>query len=61
MYIGTGENYSSPADNSSDAIIAYNIDTGEEIWKRQTLSGDAWNLAVWLKIIQIVLKKTVQI
>ncbi len=45
VYIGTGENYSSPADNSSDAIIAYNIDTGEEIWRRQTLSGDAWNLA----------------
>ena len=45
VYIGTGENYSTPADDSSDAIIAYNIDTGEEVWRRQTLSGDAWNLA----------------
>ena len=26
-------------------IIAYNIDTGEEVWRRQTLAGDAWNLA----------------
>tara|TARA_B000000437_G_C11687949_1_gene321682 strand:+ start:1099 stop:3024 length:1926 start_codon:yes stop_codon:yes gene_type:complete len=49
VYIGTGENYSSPADNSSDAIIAYNIDTGEEVWRRQTLSGDAWNLACMAK------------
>ena len=45
VYIGTGENYSTPADDSSDAIIAYNIDTGEEVWRRQTLAGDAWNLA----------------
>jgi len=45
IYIGTGENYSTPADDSSDAIIAYNIDTGEEVWRRQTLAGDAWNLA----------------
>ena len=29
VYIGTGENYSTPADDSSDAIIAYDIDTGE--------------------------------
>ena len=49
VYIGTGENYSSPADDSSDAIIAYNIDTGEEVWRRQTLSGDAWNLACMAK------------
>jgi polyvinyl alcohol dehydrogenase (cytochrome) len=49
VYIGTGENYSSPADDSSDAIIAYNIDTGKEVWRRQTLSGDAWNLACMAK------------
>ena len=49
VYVGTGENYSSPADDSSDAIIAYNIDTGEEVWRRQTLSGDAWNLACMAK------------
>ena len=28
LYAGTGENYSSPADGSSDAIIAFSIDTG---------------------------------
>ena len=49
VYIGTGENYSTPADDSSDAIIAFNIDTGEEVWRKQTLSGDAWNLACMMK------------
>ena len=45
LYIGTGENYSSPAQGSSDAIIALDIATGEIVWIRQTTEGDAWNVA----------------
>lgn len=45
IYAGTGENYSSPAQGSSDAIIAFKIDTGEIAWIRQTVAGDAWNVA----------------
>lgn len=45
LYVGTGENYSSPADGNSDAIIAIDIETGERVWQRQTFSGDAWNVA----------------
>ncbi len=45
LYVGTGENYSSPAQGSSDAIIAFSIDTGEIAWIRQTTAGDAWNVA----------------
>lgn len=45
LYAGTGENYSSPAEESSDAIIAFSIDTGKIVWKRQTTAGDAWNVA----------------
>jgi polyvinyl alcohol dehydrogenase (cytochrome) len=45
LYAGTGENYSSPAEGSSDAIIAFSIDTGKIVWKRQTTAGDAWNVA----------------
>lgn len=45
VYVGTGENYSSPADGSSDAIIAFDMDDGTVIWKQQTTVGDAWNVA----------------
>ncbi len=45
VYFGTGENYSSPADGNSDAIIAIDLDTGERAWHRQTIAGDAWNVA----------------
>lgn len=45
IYVGTGENYSSPADGNSDAIIAIDAKTGERVWQRQTFSGDAWNVA----------------
>jgi polyvinyl alcohol dehydrogenase (cytochrome) len=43
LYIGTGENYSSPANDMSDAIIAVEMATGNIRWVRQVLSGDAWN------------------
>ena len=45
LYFGTGENYSSPADGNSDAIMAMNIDDGSIAWVTQTTSRDAWNLA----------------
>ncbi len=43
LYIGTGENYSSPANDKSDAIIALDLFTGNIRWVRQVLAGDAWN------------------
>jgi polyvinyl alcohol dehydrogenase (cytochrome) len=43
LYVGTGENYSSPADGNSDAIIAFDMNTGEKKWVSQQTSGDAWN------------------
>lgn len=49
IYIGTGENYSSPSDNNSDAIIAVDLKTGKRVWQRQTVSGDAWNVACMMK------------
>ncbi len=45
LYVGTGENYSSPANDKSDAIIALRLDTGAVEWIQQTISGDAWNAA----------------
>jgi polyvinyl alcohol dehydrogenase (cytochrome) len=43
LYIGTGENYSSPADGNSDAIMAFDLETGAKLWVSQQTSGDAWN------------------
>lgn len=43
LYIGTGENYSSPANEMSDAIIALELSSGKVRWVRQVLGGDAWN------------------
>jgi len=45
LYLGSGQNYSSPADGNSDAIFAVDIKTGKRLWQRQTISGDAWNVA----------------
>lgn len=44
LYAGTGENYSSPAGPTSDAIVAFDMDSGEKIWISQQTRGDAWNV-----------------
>ncbi len=44
VYFGSGENYSSPADSSSDAIFAVDARTGKELWRRQLTPRDAWNV-----------------
>ncbi|MFV8816129.1 PQQ-binding-like beta-propeller repeat protein [Haliea sp. E17] len=49
LYVGTGENYSSPANGSSDAIIAMDLETGATRWVFQATSGDAWNSACILE------------
>ncbi|MCG8414965.1 MAG: PQQ-binding-like beta-propeller repeat protein [Pseudomonadales bacterium] len=43
VYAGTGENYSSPANEYSDAVLALNLDTGEIVWSAQLTANDAWN------------------
>ena len=45
IYIGVGQNYSHPATELSDAIIALEIESGGVVWHKQTLSGDVWNAA----------------
>lgn len=48
LFVGTGENYSSPAEGNSDAIIAMDLETGEKQWVFQATEGDAWNVACML-------------
>ncbi|HEY4324741.1 MAG TPA: PQQ-binding-like beta-propeller repeat protein [Mucilaginibacter sp.] len=43
VYIGTGENYTLPTTNTSDAIQAIDIKTGKLVWNFQATSSDAWN------------------
>jgi polyvinyl alcohol dehydrogenase (cytochrome) len=45
LYIGTGENLSAPATDTSDAVIALDLDSGDLVWKFQATAGDIWNAA----------------
>ena len=45
LYVGTGENNSLPATGTSDAIIAFDLDTGERKWVFQATKKDVWNYA----------------
>ena len=45
LYVTTGENTSHPATVTSDAIIALDLETGEQHWVFQGLWNDVWNTA----------------
>jgi polyvinyl alcohol dehydrogenase (cytochrome) len=48
LYVGTGENYSSPANDTSDALIAFRLSDGAMAWHAQKTANDAWNVACML-------------
>jgi polyvinyl alcohol dehydrogenase (cytochrome) len=41
--VTTGDNYSSPATATSDAVVALELKTGKIVWSRQMLAKDAFN------------------
>ena len=43
LYATTGQNYSTPATGTSDAVLAMDLDSGEIKWVTQVTKGDAWN------------------
>jgi len=43
VYVGTGENYSSPANGYSDAVVALDLANGDIVWSAQLTKDDAWN------------------
>ena len=45
IYIGTGVNYSNPPTNTSDAILAFDMDSGRLLWSHQFTGGDSYNFA----------------
>ncbi|MGB8322783.1 MAG: PQQ-binding-like beta-propeller repeat protein, partial [Candidatus Acidiferrum sp.] len=45
LYVTTGDNYSHPSTESSDAFLAMDLDSGKILWSRQLTSSDVWNTA----------------
>jgi polyvinyl alcohol dehydrogenase (cytochrome) len=43
VYVTTGDNYSDPPTSTSDAFMAFDLDSGKILWSRQVLAADAWN------------------
>ncbi len=43
LYVATGNNHSNPATETSDAVLAFDLDTGKLLWSRQFTRGDAYN------------------
>ena len=42
VYVATGNGYTQPADEASDAVVAYDIDTGKRLWVKQVMTADAY-------------------
>ena len=45
IYVGTGDSYSDPAADTSDAILALRLGDGTLLWKQQMTQGDAYTVA----------------
>lgn len=44
LYVGTGNNYTGPANGRSNAVLALDLKSGRIVWSWQVASGDAWNV-----------------
>jgi polyvinyl alcohol dehydrogenase (cytochrome) len=42
LYVGTGDSYSEPAADTSDAIVAISLDSGKILWSVQDSEHDVW-------------------
>ena len=40
LYVGTGDNHSAPATDTSDAVRALKLDDGKVVWSKQFIAGD---------------------
>lgn len=49
LYVATGDNYSLPNSDMSDAIVAIDLRTGKINWHYQALAGDTWNVDCYTK------------
>jgi polyvinyl alcohol dehydrogenase (cytochrome) len=44
VYVTTGDNYSDPPTNTSDAFMAFDLESGKLAWSSQMAKGDAYNI-----------------
>jgi len=44
VYVTTGDSYSDPAAKTSDAFIAFDLETGKLVWSHQLTEGDAFTV-----------------
>jgi len=42
VYVATGNGYTQPAVQGSDAVIAFDLDSGRRLWTRQVMASDAY-------------------
>jgi polyvinyl alcohol dehydrogenase (cytochrome) len=42
VYVGTGDAYTYPAPDTTDAVMAFDLKTGQRLWSKQVTSGDAF-------------------
>lgn len=42
LYVGTGDSYTEPAPATTDAVMAFDLDTGRVLWSVQDTEADAW-------------------
>jgi polyvinyl alcohol dehydrogenase (cytochrome) len=50
LYVATGDNYSDPPTNTSDAVLAIDLKTGKLLWSDQFTGNDAFNNACSIPI-----------
>ena len=43
LYVGTGNNYSTPATGATDAVVAIDLKSGKIRWTHQFTANDIWN------------------
>jgi polyvinyl alcohol dehydrogenase (cytochrome) len=43
LYVATGDNYSRPVTDTSDAVLAFDLNTGQLLWSRQLTKDDVYN------------------
>jgi polyvinyl alcohol dehydrogenase (cytochrome) len=43
LYVGTGDAYVDPADEATDAIVAFDLATGKRLWVQQKTPNDVFN------------------